>query len=248
VDPFDTRTISAPKHRAIVYSRRVDRQEAWYSKHLPLKDQRIVDVGANVGRISQFFWDQSARSSTLISVEPMPENIAAVERRIRAARAGGKWTLRKCAVSARDGHLKMRRFDMGDFINGVVVTDPAKATATVACRRLESLAPDATVVKVDVEGHEHVFLPETVRAMREVRAWALELHYVAGSPLEGTLALFADQGFRLVGAGTSRDDPDGPWVDVEVTTKWSWDTLPAIRTIRDGEPSTFKMLHLLALR
>jgi FkbM family methyltransferase len=223
----------------------VNRQERWYRDNLPLRGEKIVDVGANVGQLSQFFWDEGARTNEVISVEPLAENIKAIEARIRAARAGNKWTLKRCAVSARDGHVSLRpiRADWGH--NSMVVEDGG---VLVACRRLEAIAPDATVVKVDVEGHEYAFLPQAVAAMPTVKAWALELHCVEGHKLEDTLRMFADANYRLVGAGADKAAPDGPWVSFEIPPEWSWDSFPGVPMMRDGLPSEFKMLHVLAIR
>jgi FkbM family methyltransferase len=236
----------------VAYSQRrepMEHQERWYLDHLPLKDQRIVDVGANVGRLSQFFWDHSERTSTLVSVEPMKENVDAIEERIRAAGAAALWTVQMCAISSQDGDVAMRPLKAHWGLNAMVpIGAGAGETVTVPCRRLEALAPDATVVKVDVEGHEFAFLPQSVPVMKDVRAWALELHHVEGHPLEETLRLLADHGFRLITAGAKRTDPQGPWVDVDVTPEWSWDSIGGTPSVRDGLPSTFKMMHLLALR
>jgi FkbM family methyltransferase len=223
----------------------MDHQERWYAANLPLRGELIVDVGANVGRLSQFFWEQGARRNEVISIEPLAENIKAIEARIRAAKAGNKWTVKKCAVSARDGHLALRPVSAEWGQNSMVSDD---GSLRVACRRLEAIAPDATVVKVDVEGHEYAFLPQALAAMPNVRAWALELHCVEGHKLEDTLKSFADAGLRLVGAGVKKADPEGPWVNLEITPAWSWDSIPGTSTVRDGLPSTFKMLHVLALR
>jgi FkbM family methyltransferase len=223
----------------------VNRQERWYRDNLPLRGEKIVDVGANVGQLSQFFWDQGARRNEVISVEPVAENIKAIEARIRAAKAGNRWTLKKCAVSSKDGHVALRpiRADWGH--NSMVVEDGG---VTVACRRLEAIAPDATIVKVDVEGHEYAFLPQALAAMPSVKAWALELHRVEGHRLEDTLRMFAAADYRLVAAGADKTDPLGPWLNIELTTSWSWDSVPSFPTMRDGLPSMFKMLHVLALR
>jgi FkbM family methyltransferase len=232
----------------------MDRQEAWYLAHLPLRNQRIADVGANVGRLSQFFWDHGERSSSIVSIEPMPENAKAIERRIRAARAASKWSVKRCAISSRDGHLVMRRLSAptrGGGLNAMVTGAAGDASGdevTTACRTLEGLVPDATVIKVDVEGHEYTFLPQAVRALDKATAWALELHLVAGHPLEETLLLFAKSGYRLIGAAARRDDPDGAWIDVALTPEWTWDRIPGLATTRDGLPSTFKMVHVLAVR
>lgn len=223
-----------------------DHQERWYLENLPLRGgEKIVDVGANVGRLSQLFWDAGARKNEVISVEPLPENVKAIEARIRAAKAGNKWTVKKCAVSSRDGHLALRPIQAEWGNNSMAIEGGA---LSVACRRLEAIAPDATVVKVDVEGHEYAFLPQALAAMPNVKAWALELHCVEGHKLEDTLKMFAAAGYRLVGAGAKKADPKGPWVNVEITPAWTWDAIPGVPTMRDGLPATFKMLHVLALR
>lgn len=226
----------------------MDKQERWYEENLPLRGEKIVDVGANVGRLSQLFWDRGARTNEVISVEPIAENVKAIEARIRAARAGNRWTVKKCAVSAHDGHLALRPIRAAWGANSMVPIDDGGDRITVACRRLEAIAPDATVVKVDVEGHEYAFLPQALAAMSRVKAWALELHQVEGHMLETTLQMLTDHGYRLVGAGQKRGDLEGGWVNVDVPPTWTWDAIPGIPTLRDGLPSTFKMLHVLALR
>lgn len=229
-------------------SEELDRQETWYAAHLPLRDQVIVDVGANVGKLSQFFWEQGKRTNTVISVEPMPENVKAIEARIKAAKAGSKWTVKRCAISAKDGHVRMRRLTAQWGLNSMVPVGEEADTIAIACRRLEALAPDATVVKVDVEGHEYAFLPTAVPALPAVKAWALELHCVEGERLEDTLRLFVDHGYRLLAGAAKKTDPDGPWVSVPAAPEWSWAQIGGIPTVKDGLPSTFKMLHVLALK
>jgi FkbM family methyltransferase len=227
----------------------MDHQERWYRENLPLRGEKIVDVGANVGKLSQFFWDAGARTNQVISVEPIAENIKAIEARIRAAKAGNKWTVKKCAVSAHDGHLALRPLRAEWGHNSMVPLAAEEGERIeVACRRLEAIAPDATVVKVDVEGHEYAFLPQALAAMPNVKAWALELHCVPGHPLEDTLKLLVDRGYRLIGAGAKRTDPTGPWLNIDIAPTWTWDSIPGLPTVRDGLPSTFKMLHVIAIR
>lgn len=223
----------------------MDHQERWYAQNLPLRAEKIVDVGANVGKLSQFFWDQGQRKNEVISVEPLPENVKAIEARIRAAKAGNKWTVKRCAISSRDGHLSLQPLRAEWGHNSIVAES---GSLQIACRRLEAIAPDATVVKVDVEGHEYAFLPQALAAMPHVKAWALELHCVPDHKLEDTLRMFAEAGYRLIGAGAKKTDPKGPWVNIEITPEWSWDSIPGVSTVRDGLPSTFKMLHVLAVR
>jgi len=226
----------------------MEKQARWYVENLPLRGETLVDVGANVGALSQVFWDHGARTNQVVSIEPLPENVKAIEARIRASKAGKKWTVKKCAISAHNGSIALRRIRAAWGANAMVPRDDAGERIEVACRTLASLVPQATVVKIDVEGHEYAFLPQALAAMPKVKAWALELHCVDDEPLERTLQLLVDHGYRLVGAGVKRADPNGPWVNVDVTPAWTWADIPALATLSDGLPSSFKMLHVLALR
>jgi FkbM family methyltransferase len=220
-------------------------QIAWYLRHIPLRDEVVVDVGANVGAISQAFWDASARTSRVISVEPIPENVKAIEARIRASKATSKWSVKRCAISSRDGHLPLRPIAAPWGTNSVVGAH--ERSIEIACRTLEGLVPDATVVKVDVEGHEWAFLPQAITALDRVKVWALELHAVDDHPLEGLLGLLADRGFELLSAGHRRDRPE-VWIDLPIDRSWTWERVPGVASIRDGMPSAFKMIHVLAKR
>jgi FkbM family methyltransferase len=225
----------------------VDQQERWYLESLPLAGEIIADVGANVGRLSQFFWEQAGPAGRLVSIEPQHENVAAIERRI-AAVAASNWTVEAVAVSDHDGAVYTRVIDVPYGKNSVVVADDGAGVRGVPSRRLEELVPDATVVKLDIEGHEHVILPAAVPALARVKAWALELHMVAGHPLERTLDLFRGHGFELYAAGRKKDDPSGAWVSVPVARELGWQHIPGTAAAVDGVPGLFKMLHVLALR
>jgi FkbM family methyltransferase len=225
----------------------VDQQIRWYREVVKLDGQVIADVGANVGRLSEAFVQAAGSRGRVVSIEPLPDNIRTIEARMKKARAGKRWSLKKCAVSDRDGHLRMRRLKTSWGVNGVVVHD-ADAGESIPCRRLVSLVPDATVVKLDIEGHEHVVLPDALASMPAVTAWALELHRVADHPLEQTLGSLVDAGYELVGAGRRRDEPDGPWLAVPLLPTLSWDAIPGTTTVHDGLPDVFKMLHVIARR
>lgn len=138
----------------------MDRQEEWYAAHIPLRDQVIADVGANVGRLSQFFWDASGGTSRVISIEPLVENVVAIRERIRAA-AAARWTVEACAASSRSGtvSLYVAPHEAGGF-NSVV--GEGKGVRKVRCRPLAALVPDATVVKLDIEGHEYEVLEQAL--------------------------------------------------------------------------------------
>lgn len=217
-------------------------QKRWYSASIALRGQFVVDVGANVGALSELFWRSGA--SRVLSVEPLAENVQRLRERI--ARLGAaRWDVEACAITGVDKPVSLQvGHEPGGITNSTVVSAPADRT--VPGRRLSALAPAAQVVKLDVEGHEYVILNEALARMAHVHTWALELHMVPGRPLQTTLAALAGQGFRLRAAGRRPNDPSGAWEGFEIPPSLSWDRIPVARTRADG--TVFKMLHVLAQR
>lgn len=217
-------------------------QERWYAEHLPLRGQVVADVGANVGRLSQFFWEASGGTSRVVSIEPLEENVAAIRERIRAANTD-RWTVEACAVSTRKGSvgLAVQRTPEGGWNSVVTAKAPAR---TVPSRTLSTLVPDATVVKIDIEGHEYGVLEEALPRLAQVHAWALELHRVPGRPLQAVLGALMAQGYRVYAA--SRQGAEARWVSAEISATLDWAQVPVTKVHPDGRE--FKMLHVLALR
>jgi FkbM family methyltransferase len=222
----------------------MDRQEEWYAANIPLRGQVIADVGANVGRLSQFFWNASEGTSKVVSIEPLMENVIAIRERIRAA-AANRWTVEACAASSHSGtvSLHVAAHEAGGFNS--VVRD-GKGSRKVRCRPLPALVPDATVVKLDIEGHEYEVIEQALpRFAEQVHSWALELHHVPPRPLQPTLAAFMGNGYRLYAAGSDPSHADGPWVSHEILPTLDWSSVPAAMR-EDGVP--IRMLHVLALK
>ena len=228
----------------------MDAQQRWYRESLKLRGAVVADVGANVGALSQFFFDAVGPKGKVVSIEPVPGNIKAIDKRIRkaGAKAKGRWQLKKCAASDSIGKVSLRvlRTDWGT--NSMVTANEDGDLIDVDCRPLADLVPDATVVKMDIEGHEYQVLPHALVALPKVHSYALELHCMKDHPLEDTLAQLVEAGFSLFAAGRKRDSPQGDWLGVPVTPKLSWNDIPGTKTQHDGIPGLFKMLHLLAKR
>jgi FkbM family methyltransferase len=221
----------------------LNHQKRWYSAAIALRDQFVVDVGANVGALSELFWRSGA--ARVLSVEPLVENVERIHRRIAELGAGATWSVEACAVTDRDGPVLLQHErEPGGIDNSLVVSE--HGDRTVPGRRLSTLAPEAQVVKLDVEGHEYAILDEALARLPRVHTWALELHMVEGRPLQTTLAAFARHGFRLRAAGRRASDPSGTWVSFEIPPTLAWDRIPVARTRDDG--SCAKMLHVLAKR
>lgn len=217
-------------------------QERWYGLNIHLRGQVVADVGANVGRLSQFFWEASGGTARVVSIEPLRENVAAIRSRIQAANADG-WTVHECAVSGRAGRvaLAVAANDAGG-LNGVVVA--RGGARRVRCVPLSQLVPDANVVKLDIEGHEYGVIAEAVPRLTQVHTWALELHQVPGQPLQPALGVLQAEGFRLW-AATREADNENAWFGTEILATLDWNDIPAgVRP--DG--SAFRTLHVIAQR
>ncbi len=217
-------------------------QERWYADNIALRGQVVADVGANVGRLSQFFWDASGCTSRVVSIEPLPENAAAIRERIRSAGAD-RWTVESCAVSGRKGSVALAVVQSADGLWNSMVTQ-GKSQRTVPARTLSALVPDATIVKLDIEGHEYGVIEEALPKLGRAHTWAVELHMVAGQPLQRVLGAFMAEGFRVYAAAAGAQD--GAWTSEEVAATLDWSAIPATRLRPDG--SAFKMLHVIAKR
>ena len=235
----------------------MEAQKRWYAETLPLAGAVIVDVGANVGELSEFFFHALQGQGSLLSVEPLAENVAQIEQRIVRLQAADRWRVLQCAVSAQEGEVTLRLGSAeGTPHNSMVVTTPSafdSASGSAAANylrvpsgTLSTLCPSATVVKLDIEGHEYQVLAESLAKLPSVKAWAVELHLVPGYSLLTTIQTFRNAGFTVFGAGQKRGDRSGRWMSVEVPAGMDWDSVPVAQKRADG--SEFKMLHVIAIR
>ena len=225
----------------------LDHEVRWYAQVLPLEGQVVVDVGANVGRLSEQMWRLIGGRSDLHSIEPIAENVSEIERR-RDDLDAKRWFVHPCAVTTRDATVSLQiSEDVTEGLDAAVVdAGRARVDRQVPGRRLGSVVPDATVVKLDVEGHEYAILDDTLATMPAIRAYAIEFHRVSGRPLERALAALADHRYELLAAGRRANDPAGPWVSASIPPTLDWSRIPVARTYGDG--SEFKMLHVIARR
>ena len=229
----------------------LEQQKRWYAEHLPLADAVIADVGANVGELSELFWREAGPHGRVISIEPLRSNVRALAERI-AALAAERWSIAACACSDREGELVLAPQHVGYAWNSAIDHGGAKGpTIRVPCRRLAALVPDATVVKLDIEGHEYAVLDDALDGpspMSAVQAWALELHERRARPLQQVLGQLARHGYRLYAAGRRRGDPNGNWIAVDIAASLDWAAIPAAKHDDDPSGTAKKMLHVLALR
>lgn len=98
-------------------------QAQWYASEIDFRGAYVVDVGANVGGLSEWFWRLADGDIQLVSVEPHPENWSSLESRRQRVTglelaSGGQeavsrppsWRIERCAVSNSLGRRPMSGF------------------------------------------------------------------------------------------------------------------------------------------
>jgi FkbM family methyltransferase len=228
----------------------IDGQQVWYTKEIPLSDQIVLDLGANRGDLSQFFWTAGKGSNTVVSVEPLAQNYKLIEKKIKKAKAKN-WLLERCAVTDHAGEMSMARqhskkYGWNSMNAALMHTTETDDLISVIAKPLEAIAANPTVIKMDIEGGEYVILDKYIGDLSTVNTWAVELHMMPDRPLGKVLTLFASQGFRLIAAGRDANSALGAWVSIPITPQLQWEQIPATSRSRDGRE--FKMLHIIAQR
>lgn len=224
----------------------VDAQQRWYLRNMDPAGEVVADVGANVGELSQFFWDHGDAHTRLVSIEPLEQNLQVLRPRVQAAQSD-RWRVEACAVSSTEGTVWIAPDHSAEHgWNAMVQDEEAPGRVEVPCRRLDDLVPEATIVKLDIEGHEYVVLDEALAGMSRVHTWAVELHMVPTRPLQATLGAFVEHGFSVVAAAQRPGDRTGAWHNAPIPPSLAWDRIPVAKRRADG--SVFKMLHIIAQR
>jgi FkbM family methyltransferase len=189
----------------------------------------VMDVGANAGQYGELLRERGYRGR-LVSLEPVAEAFAELERR---ARADGNWTAVQVAASDADGELTLNvtgdsrsssALKRNQRFAGVPGWEP-KESRQVGARRLDGLVPDLLLpqerayLKLDVQGFERTVLAGAGEALDRFEAIELELSVSAlyeGQPaLADMLPLLAERGFRPVSLEPILLDDDGLLMELD---------------------------------
>jgi FkbM family methyltransferase len=153
----------------------------------------IIDVGANIGFFTLRFAQWVGESGHVLAIEPAPENVACLTRRLTARGLNRRVNIIE-AVAAETGGLARlalnplhpgdhRISDQGVEVKAVTLDELVKATAPL------------TLIKIDVQGAEMRVLTGACRTIErfrpavlvEVDAPALELY---GTPVAALIDFF----------------------------------------------------------
>lgn len=131
-------------------------EEMSFVLHVLRAQDVFVDVGANIG--SYTILATAGAGARTVAIEPIPETFKRLKRNVRINEIDHKIDCLQVGVSSEPGKLAFTS-DM-DTVNHVVAPGETAASLEVDVLTLDTIIPfcNATVIKIDVEGHEYAVL------------------------------------------------------------------------------------------
>lgn len=140
---------------------------SWIVQHIPLEHERIIDAGAHHGHYTLLFALASNNTAKIVAVDPHESNLAIVQVNL-ALNHQSDAILECAAISEHTGTVRFELRSNGQITNMGGIAKVAK--------RLPDIMPDATIVKLDIEGAEFDVLPQQITLMPDVHTWIVEIH------------------------------------------------------------------------
>ncbi|HEX6999619.1 MAG TPA: FkbM family methyltransferase [Gammaproteobacteria bacterium] len=167
----------------------------------------VIDVGANIGYNAIYAAHRTGPSGRVIAVEPAPDNVAVLERNVAAS---GLANVRIEPVAAGRA-AGMRELYLRGAVSAVNSLFPDSCYGSVSdvirvpVARLDDLADEAALVKIDVEGAELEVLEGMPRLLRQPRValvveWHPGLQARAGYGADALPRWLLERGWRLAAA------------------------------------------------
>jgi FkbM family methyltransferase len=160
----------------------------WLARHVAAGREKIVDAGAYHGLYTLVLKKAADPASEVVAVDPVPSNCALIE--VNLALNGLHARIEECAISDRDGEVSFASGSCGRIV--------ARGGTVRPARRLETILPDASVIKLDIEGAEFALFPGQIDRLPAVHTWIVEIHPGARHDPKVILDGFANRGFDLL--------------------------------------------------
>lgn len=142
---------------------------------------KVLECGGHHGHYSALL---GSKGGELLIVEPHPENCLTIADNLALNNIDARVFMG--AVAAHDGTASFTGETNGRLI--------PFGNHQVNCKMLKSFMPDASVIKLDIEGGEYAILPAGIYDMPHADTWIIELHPYWGNPHE-ICAAFLKMGF-----------------------------------------------------
>ena len=160
----------------------------WVQQRLAGKVETIIDAGAYHGLYTMVMARAAGAGSRVLAVDPVASNVAIMEANFAINRLDIE--IVEAAVHDADAPISFTRESCGRIADDGGIT--------VQGRTLTSIAADATVAKIDIEGAEFSVLPRQVDAMAKVHTWIVEIHPDFGFDPAIVLDLFRQREYELL--------------------------------------------------
>jgi FkbM family methyltransferase len=121
------------------------------------KGDVFVDVGAHIGWYTSLASRLVGKRGRVISFEPTPENFRILKRNVESNRLENV-ELHNAAVSDRDGQAEFYISPTKSGNHSLLKSAERGNPVTVRCLKLDSICKKADIVKIDVQGAEHLVL------------------------------------------------------------------------------------------
>ena len=163
------------------------RELEWLVANIDLEGQKIIDAGAYHGLYATIFAKAAGDLGEVVAVDPVSSNQAVIE--VNLAINGLRGRIESCVVSNTEGEVRFSPASCGHIINRGGISRPS--------RRLRSIMPEATVVKLDIEGAEFEVVPAQIDELPAARIWIVEIHPGRGRDPNLILGAFRERAFDL---------------------------------------------------
>jgi FkbM family methyltransferase len=163
------------------------RELEWLIANIAFDGQKIIDAGAYHGLYATIFAKAAGQGGEVVAVDPVPSNQAVIEVNLAINRLRGR--IEGFVVSNTDGEVRFSADSCGHIID--------HGGTIRLSRRLRSVLPDATVVKIDIEGAEFDVVPAQIDDLPRARVWIVEIHPGRGRDPDLILGAFRERAFDL---------------------------------------------------
>lgn len=151
-----------------------------YKKYINFSNKIIFDIGANEGLMIQFFINNNA--DKVIAVEPQLDNLRILQSKFSN---NEKVDIIDGVISTYNGKTIIG-IEKQERVNGLYQghitnngTDLQKRIwnqkIEVNCLTLESISYSPTIIKMDIEGYEHIVIPNSIMNIHP-KYWLIEIH------------------------------------------------------------------------
>lgn len=181
----------------------------WVLENIDFGGQNVIDAGAHHGHYSLLFAKAQPSAARIRAIEPLPANYALIE--VNAALNAVAIEIEEAAVSMSRGLSKLVPRSNAKLFPGIGID--------VRTAPLSDIMPEASIVKLDIEGAEFEILPSQLDEMPGVHTWIVEVHPNYGNP-HRIASEFLERGFRAeyLDRGLNAVQPYQPTAQISSST------------------------------